>query len=170
MSFSADDMKNGRPFECPFPEDLVMALERYIEVHRKVLLDGKGKASENLGPLWISRGSNGMMSKGDIRVRIETITKQELGIAIPPHAMRRKLATEMSTDAPEDIAAASIMLSHEDPDTTAVYYNKAKQADAAQRLQDTLKAVVKRGGAGSKRDPTRSQSASERAGQSWFDF
>jgi len=145
LSFTAEEMKNGRPFECSFPGDLTLALERYLEVHRKTLLDGKGKASEGAGALWISRGSNGAMSKGDIRVRLTKITADEFGTSVNPHSMRHLLASTVATDNPEGVTDVPNMLGHDDPETCQVYYNKARQADAVLRYQETVKARRGRG-------------------------
>ncbi len=152
LSFPEGEMKAGRPFECPFPDELSDALEHYIEVHRRTLLEGKGKESENSGALWISRGSRGHLSSADIRVRIQKATKEEFGRAINPHDFRHLLATTVATDNPVGVTDTPTMLGHVDLESSEEYYNKAKQADAAMRYQETTVAAIRGRG---RRSPAR---------------
>jgi integrase/recombinase XerD len=40
LSFDATEMKSARPFECPWPDALAVALDRYIETHRPRITEG----------------------------------------------------------------------------------------------------------------------------------
>jgi integrase/recombinase XerD len=148
LSFSAAEMKARRPFECAWPDELVAALDRYIDVHRKVLFEGKRDPASACA-LWIAQGGAGMTSQV-LAHRIIKRTEDEFGTAINPHTFRHIAATTIATDDPENITAVPSVLAHATIETSERFYNRAKQIDAADRYQGIVTERRRRGPRGAK--------------------
>lgn len=130
--FAEEEIKTRAPLELPFPEELVGALERYLEFWRRALL-GKGTSDR----LWISATGRPYGIQG-VRGRIKRATENELGSKLWPHLFRDCLATHMALEDPGHVRIASVMLGHRHMGTTERYYILAGQRQAAQRWHAAL--------------------------------
>jgi integrase len=137
LVFSATEMKGGRRFEAPWPEELVRALEHYIEVHRPVLLRQPVPPPTPSGALWISQGAR-PMDASNIRLRVQKWTAEELGVAVNPHDFRRLAATTIATEQPDNVGSVPYILAHSSLAMSEKHYNKAKQVDASLLYQEAL--------------------------------
>jgi len=143
LAFEPEEMKAKRPLECPWPDELQEHLERYLDVHRMVLLDGSASNA-----LWVAKGGAGMTSMV-LGHRITKRTEDEFGAAINPHTFRHIAATTIATDDPENITGVAGVLGHATLETSEKHYNKAKMIDAVRRYQVTLRAARSSAGSGS---------------------
>jgi integrase len=137
LSFDGAEVKGGRDIDCTWPEDLVPALEQYLEVHRPVLLAGAPGTLPAADGLWVALGGR-PMGKSAIEFQIRSRTGEEFGKPIFPHAFRHLAATTIATVDPENVQAASAVLSHASARTTEDHYNRAKMVDAGRRYHEAL--------------------------------
>src|SRR5262245_5617055 len=85
LQFSASDMKAKRHYEVAFPTALIPEIERYLNVHRPVLLAGEsGQLTPGTDALWISEIGT-MLESGALATRIRKHTKEAFGASLPPH-------------------------------------------------------------------------------------
>ena len=143
LSFPASEMKNGRPFECPWPEESAPALELYLAEHRPVLLGSSAEDSFLVDALWISSGRKKPLSRGDVAYRIKKRTGDAFGTPITSHTPRHMVATAIATLRPESAALIAGVLGHASVEAGEESYNKARQIDAAMRYQEALREMRK---------------------------
>ena len=112
FGFAASETKNKRPLEAPFPEELQDRLERYLSVHREVLLDvGARHGRAPTDALWISSLGQAAGS-AIIQLQITRRTKAAFGKAVNPHASRDSAATWIAIQAPEEAQIIAAILGH----------------------------------------------------------
>lgn len=131
-----EDTKSGEPITCDWPARLIDPLERYISVHRQVLLSG-AKTPSGTVALWISRQGKAMTGSA-VAYQIKSRTKEEFGRAINPHTFRDVAATAIATYAPSDSAAIMDVLSHRSMRVSEKTYNRADQISAGDHYHRTL--------------------------------
>lgn len=136
VSFTAAEMKNGRPYQFEWPETLQAALERYLDVFRPGLLAG---AKEPEGPkaLWVSRRAQAMTPCA-LSIQISDRTEAEFGLAINLHSFRHIAATTMATNAPAEIFDSARLLGHTRLAMTTKHYNRAGMLEAGRSYQETI--------------------------------
>ena len=135
LSIAADETKSGKKrIEFEFPETLRAALDRYMEVHRKVLLGRTRKALAPTNALWISKQGT-QMTSGAIALQVKDRTREHFGTAINPQIFRQISATTTATENPGGATDIMLTHSHTTMATSEDYYNKAKMLDASRRHQ-----------------------------------
>ena len=123
----AEHTKSRRPDERPMVGFLKPYLERWIQVHRP-LFPADGDA------LWPSiRG--GPLTSGQIGRITREITRQTLGIAMPPHLFRSAGASTAAVHAGDDPYLGASLLQHIDPRVTEEHYNRASDIHASLSFQ-----------------------------------
>ena len=151
MLFAADETKSHVPYEAILPSALAAHLERYLGVHRPVLLRGERRERPGrAGPLsagaplvpgpdavWVSEVGTGL-EEGALARRIVVHTKAAFGRSVPPHWFRDAAATSIAIDNPRHIGDASLVLGHAGPATTEKHYNHARSLEASRRHADGL--------------------------------
>ena len=85
------------------------ALERYLDVHRKVLLIGSKGVRAEADALWIAKGG-APMATNVLAYRTTKRTEEEFGTAINPHAFRHMAATTIAIEEPDNITAVPAIL------------------------------------------------------------
>lgn len=140
LRFTAAEMKAKRPFSCCWPTDLELALLRYVDHYRPVLLgDGfAGRRAEQ--ELWVSKGG-APMTATVLAYRITHRTEARFGKPISSHAFRHMAATLIATDNPEGVTGIAGLLAHADLRTSEKHYNLARGNEAAARYQATLESI-----------------------------
>jgi integrase/recombinase XerD len=140
LSFDAGETKGRKPIDCSWPDQLVGSLERYIAVHRQVLIklrDGS-ITTKSSAALWIStRGDQ--MGPDAISVQVGDRTEQTFGTAINLHSFRHMAATTIATADPEGVTDIMEVLAHSTMRTSEVHYNRAKMIDAARIYHETIR-------------------------------
>lgn len=142
LQFTAADTKNKRPFECDWPAHLNAPLERYLVVHREVLLAQSGGGAGIRG-LWITQ--SGLSMKTDSVAQMMGIrTKAAFGVALYPHLTRYTAATLIAENDPARIADAVTILGHTSLETTERHYNMAEAGVAATRYDELISSRMRK--------------------------
>jgi hypothetical protein len=131
-SFEAAEIKDRRPQAFELPADLEALIDRYIEVHRPILL--AGQTSDHL---WIST-RRGTLSQQALYVGICNATEKLFGRPINPHLFRDCAATTIATEDPNYVLASARILGHGSIRTTERSYNHSKMAEAMERFHEAL--------------------------------
>lgn len=152
--FAADETKSQVPYEAIVPSALAPRLERYLDVHRRILLRGeciggatkggptpertaKAPVDPGLDALWVSEVGTQLVSEVMQR-RIFDHTRQEFGRGISPHFFRDAAATSIAVENPRHVGDASLVLGHAGHRMTEKHYNHARSLDASRRQAETL--------------------------------
>jgi len=125
FDFKGHEMKNHRPIDPIFPEKLVGPMKDYIEIHRRIIVDGRYDGDA----LWVSSRSQ-PQSAITIRHQLCKWTKEAFGLPITPHLFRDCAATSLAVHSPEEVQIAHLILGN----TYAVmqkHYNLARVVEAA---------------------------------------
>jgi integrase/recombinase XerD len=138
------ETKNHRPYERPFPERLLPALQRYLDEVRPALLQRKGRWARPVGSaLWVScHGSP--LSEAAIHQQIVAYTAVEFGEPVNPHRFRHSAATSLALVSPEAVRSGALVLGHTSYATAERHYNLARAVDAGRRYQEVLEANAKK--------------------------
>jgi len=140
LRFAASETKAKQLYEVAFPRLLVSELDRYLTVHRPVLLAGEsGQLSPSTNALWVSEVGTRLES-GALAARIRKHTKEALGASIPPHWFRDAAATSIAVEDPQHVCDAHHLLGNT-LSTTEKYYNQASSLEASRRHQAMLAAL-----------------------------
>jgi hypothetical protein len=115
--FSAEETKSHAPYEAVLPSALTPRLERYLDVHRPVLMRGRQVDNQaNVRPahpehdaLWVSEWGTPLNFLGE---RIAARTKAAFGQSVLPHLFRDCAATSIAVDNPKNIGDASLVLGY----------------------------------------------------------
>ena len=132
LVFEAHEIKNRRPFETPVPEELVPYLERYLDLWRPLLIQGR-----QTDRLWTTRRGRPMGSKAAYD-RITKVTKRAFGTPLNPHLFRDCFATTIAIEDPEHVRISASILGHASLATTEKYYNQARTLEAGRLYQNSI--------------------------------
>jgi integrase/recombinase XerD len=157
MLFGAHETKTHARYEARVPSTLAPRLERYLDVHRPVLLRGKCVLDRaNNMPLsgedavWVSKVGT-QIEKAALSERIVRHTKAAFGRSVSPHLFRDCAATSIALDNPKHVGDASLVLGHAGHTMTEKHYIHAQSLEASRRhattiarLRDALNAGRKR--------------------------
>jgi integrase/recombinase XerD len=156
--FAAEETKTHVPYEAVLPAALGPRLERYLDVHRPVLLRGKPANGNPHAPpihpgldaVWVSEAGI-QLSYDAVAIQIFFRTRREFGRGLFPHMFRDCAATAFAVDNPKHIGDASLILGHAGHRTTEKHYNHARSLEASRRhaamlatLRESLKAKENR--------------------------
>jgi integrase len=138
--------KSGAPYRAPIPEALAAALERYLVLHRPILVQRRGRWHQPAGDaLWVSKDGSPMTEIG-IYFRITRLTRAAFGRSINPHLLRDAVATSVADETPEHILMVPALLGHRSPKTAERHYNQAQTASAVRHYQAELIELQRRAG------------------------
>jgi hypothetical protein len=145
IQFAATETKTHVPYEAIVPSALVSKLERYLDVHRPVLMHAKSTDDRADAPLvisgldavWVSEVKT-QLEQHALACRIVKHTKAAFGRCVSPHRFRDCAATSIAVDNPKHIGDASLVLSHSGHRTTEKHYNRARSLEASRRHTATL--------------------------------
>ena len=144
-SFSGCETKDKKPLHFALPTDVgfVTRFERYLTVHRPVLLRDQHNTAQSrpvsqlTGPLWISTRRT-RMSQQSLYWNTCRISERLFNVRLNPHLMRDCAASAMSSDAPEYILAAARILGHSTLSTTIRHYEQSSMLAAGAHLNDFI--------------------------------
>jgi integrase len=134
LQFSKDEMKGGRDRGAPLPAILTAPLERYIEVHRPILLLGKADVDCTL---FIS-GMGRPIYPHAMSNEIGKVTEGVFGRRVCAHEFRHAAGSSIAKEDPEHIGIAPSILGHADFRTSEGYYIFAKEHDGFVGLDQAL--------------------------------
>jgi hypothetical protein len=106
--FAAEETKTHVPYEAVLPGALGPRLERYLDLHRPVLLRGEQKDGNRDAPpvhprldaVWISQRGTPLMDE-DLGFQIFVRTRRKFGRGLFPHMFRDCAATAVAVDNPK---------------------------------------------------------------------
>ena len=137
LVFSEDETKTGRQVDVEVPRHLTPYLERYLRVHRNVLLSKRLPGTMPTMALWVSRAGQ-KMEEPAMRENIKRRTKAAFGDAINPHLFRDCAATSFATDDPEHVRCIAPLLGHTTLATSEKHYNQATMLTAVRMFSSTI--------------------------------
>jgi hypothetical protein len=126
-------MRRGR-----IPTVLVPYLERYLEVYRPLLCDGRYDGDA----LWVSLQAR-PQSENSLRENVCKYTRDAFVDHVPPHNFRPSATTTMAIENPAGIDAVSRQMGHTGPRTRDQNYNLASDYDASIQWGRTWTALLK---------------------------
>jgi integrase/recombinase XerD len=138
LHWQGHEVKNGKPIDVTFPEDLVPAMRDYLQIHRPALCAGHYAGDA----LWVSYWWQ-HQDESTIRQRLMKWTKDAFGLAITPHLFRDCAATSLAVHAPEEVHIAHLILGN----TYAVmqrHYNLARVVEAGRHYHAALERLRNR--------------------------
>lgn len=139
LYYDEKDLKTKRPHVFPLPKVLIPYMQRYLAVHRPVLLQGK---SHNA--LWVNQYGDPITPDGLSR-ELPKVTKRMLGLALRPHAFRHIAATYIAETDPEHANIIRDVLGHATLDMSNKHYNRASGISACDAYQEMIVGLIKRG-------------------------
>jgi site-specific recombinase XerD len=128
---TAAETKEKRPDERPVPHDLTEFIQRYLAVHRSVLVRG----NTNDTALWMAIDGK-PMSCASIAEIIPETTETNVGIKVNPHLFRTAGVTTLATRAGDKPHAGAALLHHRPGPDTQENYNRASCVSAGKSLRD----------------------------------
>jgi len=143
LSFTPAETKGEGAIECGWPALLEEALDRYIALHREVLLQGAPKPRTPTQALWISRRGTAMGSDA-IYFQVCHHTKEEFGTPINLYNARHIGATAIATANPAGATDIMHVLGHASMKTSEKYYNRATMISAGVTYQATIAELRRR--------------------------
>lgn len=128
--------KSGqRPEERPIAAWLNPYIELYLTESRPILLSGADRETQML---WISSVTRQPMKEATVWKVITQVTRETLGLAVPPHLFRTAAATMIGDAESDRPHLASAFLGHAHPQMTEKHYNRASSINAANTYADII--------------------------------
>ncbi len=147
LRFGKNETKNKRVLECPFPEELLPALQRYLTRYRPYLLSlraTRGRNQKSTGVpfdrLWITQYGLAVSDKSTMAA-IETHTKARFGHHVNCHLFRDCAATTMANKDPAHVRIAATLLGHTSFQSTQHNYIAASTRLASARYADLVQSL-----------------------------
>jgi site-specific recombinase XerD len=142
IDIPGEDTKSRRePGVMPLSDELSIAVDVYLRVHRPVLEARRTRCWRAPGnALWISTHGS-PMSESTIYTRFVELTRTHLGRSVNPHLFRHCAATTVAIHDPDHIRIVAPLLGHRKLATSERYYNQARTREAAMRWQEHLIAL-----------------------------
>ena len=143
LCIPADETKTHDPFEAPIPDELVAALERYLAVHRLLLVRRRGRWNRPAGnsaavdALWVSKDGSAMTEIA-IHFRIMKLTRARYGQSLSMHLFRDCLATSTAIEDPGHVYITKSALGHSSLRTSERHYNHATSLQAFRLYQTAI--------------------------------
>lgn len=125
------EVKNGMPVEGILPDSITSWLDRYVEVHRLALLQGRNHTS-----FWVTY-DGGRYSVNSLSGRFSEVAER-LGIPMSCHDLRRSAATTIANLRPDLARLIGQLLGHTTQHTSERYYNKAQMRLSSERHGDAI--------------------------------
>ena len=138
-----EETKDGEAIAFILPQNhaFTHVFNRYLTTERQVLLKqpllNLAEVPSLRGPLWLTNRRK-IMSDHAFYYAIVRISTELLGAPINPHLLRDCAASAISSDAPENILAASRILGHSNLTTTLSHYEQSSMLAAGANLMTTI--------------------------------
>jgi integrase/recombinase XerD len=139
LQFTGDDMKGRGGRGGPLPTALTASIDRYLTVHRPVLLIGKPDID---GTFFIS-GMGLPIYPHALSHEIGKITEAFLGRRICTHEFRHATGSSIAKEDPEHVGIVPNVLGHSDYRTSEGYYIFADEHAAFVRLDKALEKLAR---------------------------
>jgi len=143
------ETKEGAADEREIAQELRAMLLRYIEDFRPIA------AAASCRALFVSERTGGPIDADRLSGDVTAACAVMLGRPVNPQAFRHAVATYIASEAPTEVALASVILNHSSPVTTQVYNRRADQLAASRALLAARDAQAKAAGAQTRAGPAR---------------
>jgi integrase/recombinase XerD len=144
IRFDGCETKTGEPIDAPLPLALAPYLQRYLSIHRPLLLARNGRWKRVDHPfgqpndaLWISQDGSAMTEIA-VYFRIRARTQVRFRRSINPHLFRDSAATSIAIEDPEHVHIVRSILGHTTLRTGERYYIHAQTLEASRRYQHRI--------------------------------
>ena len=134
LVFNSGEMKGGRGRQAPLPPLLAVAIGRYIEKHRPVLLLGRQEPDRTL---FISMMGRPIYPHAMAK-EIADLTQAEFGRRVNLHDFRRATGNSVANEDPEHVGIVRELLGHTDMRTSEHYYIFADESAAFRRFEKVI--------------------------------
>lgn len=145
LCFPAEEMKNGRPLEFPYPEALLGVLRRYLDHYRPILLGlrrTRGASRQNQLPeantrLWITQYGTAVGASAQTKA-LKKHTIAHFGHRLNPHLFRDCAATYIAIKDPKHVRISAQILAHSSLKSTERYYILANGMEATRGYHELV--------------------------------
>lgn len=134
LRFDKSEMKQHRPAEMFLPAMLTDKIDRYIQVYRPAILNGRPDPG---GDLWISHNSPKLQDIA-IKQQFSKITRAAFGVSVTPQKFRHCVATSIAMADPKNIGMVPTILFHASFAVSERYYIFAQEYAAYEKHSATL--------------------------------
>ena len=124
VKYKGEEMKNGLPFQFPFPIELEPMLVEYLKKYRHSVCNGYD--SEYVFP----NPNGGHIDARVIQRMVHNYTIEALGKPMNPHLIRDCVAYDFLKENPGQYLILSQLLAHSDPNTTIQFYGHFEAEEA----------------------------------------
>jgi hypothetical protein len=124
VKYGGEEMKNGLPFQFPFPTELEPMLVEYLKKYRHYVCNGYDNEYVFPNP------NGGHIDARVIQRMVHNNTIEALGKPMNPHLIRDCVAYDFLIDNPGQYLILSQLLSHSDPNTTLQIYGHFEAEEA----------------------------------------
>jgi len=124
VKYRGEEMKNGQPFQFPFPIELESMLVEYLKKYRHHVCNGYDNEYVFPNP------NGGHVDARVIQRMVHNNTMEALGKPMNPHLIRDCVAYDFLKENPGQYLVLSQLLSHSDPNTTIQIYGHFEAEDA----------------------------------------
>ena len=143
LKVEASETKVRKGIEQELSPRLSLAVRRYINRYRKVLLRARGRwHAPAADMLWVSRDGSSC-SEQTLRNIVGKHSVGPNGRPVSPHLFRSMAATSVSIEAPESVDLIPAILTHRSHRTGEQYYNLATSLEASRAFGSALDDVRK---------------------------
>ena len=141
LSLPAAEVKNRQAYDANIPAEIGVLLDRYLAVHRPILLAARGQPRPAATPyLWISWAGQ-PLAPDTIAQQVCARTAKAFGKSVPPHLFRDCAMTTWALDLSKQVRAGIHVLGNRSFAVAESAYNMAGSNIAAKKLQDALATV-----------------------------
>jgi site-specific recombinase XerD len=135
---SAAETKENRADERRVNKLLVPFVDRYLDLHRPVLV----RPGSRLSALWLSSRHSARITDKHVANLIRATTLSTIGVKVSPHLFRTAAASGAAIYGGDNPHLGSAILHHADPRVTE-HYNRATSLSAAESFRQIVRQYEK---------------------------
>jgi integrase/recombinase XerD len=139
LCFSDAQMKQKKPVSVDVPAILTPCVDRYIEVYRPAIINGKADPGN---ALWLSH-MGGPVGAKPLGNEIGDLTKAAFGQRISPHRFRHCAGTSIAIELPTNVQIVAPILGHADFKISERFYIMADEYLAHAKHDTAMTALAK---------------------------
>lgn len=128
-------VKNGEPSRIELRPETIALIDHFLRVHRPLLVADPAKDD---GYLFPARTRDGNVDVGTLRVRVERVVKDRLGLIITPHLFRSLAVMTYLEYRPGDFLTLMKVLGHRRLETLITHYAFIDQEASAAAVQELI--------------------------------
>ena len=138
LHWSADEMKENRPYDGRMGTELSALFTLYLSDFRPILADRRAPGTEPTNAVWLSRFGTPLSESGIYEAFISR-TEAAFGESVFPHACRHGAATTLAMERPDLIEIITPLLQHRSESCREIY-DMAESFEVGEEFGATLDA------------------------------